>query len=256
MGRTMDEEQASREFAAGSFPSTHWSQLWGARSDVEAARQEALNFLAARYWKPVFGFVCRSGCDPEQAKDLTQQFFAHALAGELFGKADPVRGRFRNFLLAALKNFLLNERRAEQAQKRRPKAGLVSFEALMDQERALLEPVDRETPDAVFHRAWLAGLIQVVIKRLEGECRAAGKPKHFEIFHRRLVAPAFEGAEPPALQDLGASLGLSEKEAANVLLTARRAFRRLLREEIEVYAGTREEVTHEIRDLFRFLGGA
>ena len=108
----------------------------------------------------------------------------------------------------------------------------------------------------MFRRAWVADLTQRVLRRLEQECQASGKLPHYELFRQRLVLPALEGSEPPPLAELAGRLGLSEKQAANCLLTARRAYQRLLQEEIRAYAASEDEVAAEIRDLFHFLGEA
>jgi Hsp70 protein len=99
----------------------------------------------------------------------------------------------------------------------------------------------------------LPELIRRVLRRLEEECRATGKQPHYELFRQRLVLPTLEGAEPPLLSELAQRLNMSEKQAANYLLTARRACQRILREEIRSFAGSEEEVAKEINDLFRFF---
>ncbi len=250
-GPSPDSESGAPD---GAFPATHWSQLAALRAGVGAERTDILNFLIQRYWKPVYCYLRRAGCGEEEAKDLVQDFFVFCLQRDFFDQADPARGRFRNFLLGSLQHFLANAQRAAHAQKRRPPQGLVSLEELGGSDSGGFEPADRETPEAVFHRAWLADLTQRVLRRLEAECQATDKQAHYEILRQRLVLPALEGAEPPPLRDLAQRLGLSEKQAANCLLTARRAFQRLLQEEIRGYAGSEDEVAAEIRDLFHFLG--
>ena len=242
--------------AEGTFPATHWSRLAALHAATPADRDAILNNLICRYWKPVNCYLRRAGSTEEDAKDLVQEFFATCLARELFARADPARGRFRSFLLGALEHFLANVRRAAHAQKRRPPGGLVSLDELAvgDSSRPGFQPTAPDTPAAVFHRAWVANLTLRVLRRLEQECQTTDKQPHYELFRQRLVLPALEGVEPPALRDLAGQFGLTEKQAANCLLTARRAFQRLLREEIRTYAGSEEEVDAEIRDLFRFLG--
>lgn len=237
----------------GGFPSTLWSKLLAAGASGSTERRDALNFLLQRYWKPVYCYLRRCGCDEEDAKDLVQDFFAACLREGFFAKADPARGRFRNYLLGALRHFLANARRAAQAQKRRPPRGVVSLEELADRESGGFQPAGGETPEAVFHRAWVSDLTQRVLRRLEQECQGTGKLPHYELFRQHLVLPALEGTEPPPLRELAGRLDLSEKQAANCLLTARRAYQRLLQEEIRAYAGSEDEVAAEIRELFHFL---
>lgn len=240
----------------GQFPRTHWSKLAAARDANDADRNAALDFLLRRYWKPVFCYLRGRGWPEEEAKDLVQDFFASALARALFGQADPARGRFRSFLLSSLNNFLANAHRAAHAQKRRPEHGFVSIHELATSEGAVFVPVANETPEALFHRAWIQNLLQRVLRALAEECRRTGKDAHYEVFRQRIMAPALEGATPPPLADLARRLDLGEKEAANCLLTARRAYQRLLRAEIRLYAATDDEVAAEIQDLFHFLAAS
>jgi DNA-directed RNA polymerase specialized sigma24 family protein len=240
----------------GVLPRTHWSKVFAAVGGATADRREASDFLIRRYWKPAFCFIRRCGHGEEEAKDLVQEFFTVCLQNEFFAKADPARGRFRNLLLSSLSNFLHNLHRAEHAQKRQPEGGFVSVHDLATSEGFIFQPVDRETPEAVFHRIWVRELIRRVLFLLENECQATGKLEHYEIFRQRIVRPALEGAEPPSLRNLAQQLGLSEKQAANCLLTARRAYQRLLREEIRLFAGSDEEVAAEIQDLFHFLSSS
>lgn len=240
----------------GAFPATRWSQLAALRNGVAAERNAILNFLIQRYWKPVYCYLRRSGCGEEDAKDLVQDFFAFCLQRDFFDQADPARGRFRSFLLGSLQHFLANARRAANAQKRRPEQGFVPLRDPATASSTGVEPADRTTPEAVFHHAWVTYLIQRVLRRLEQECQTTDKQAHYEILRQRLVLPAMEGAEPPPLRDLAQRFGLSEKQAANCLLTARRAYQRLLQEEIRRYATSEDEVVAEIHDLFHFLGEA
>ena len=237
----------------GAFPSTHRSQFAALRAGDSTQRRNALDFLIQRYWKPVYCYLRRRGYGEEDAKDLVQEFFAFCLQRDFFDQADPARGRFRSFLLGSLQHFLANARRAAHAQKRRPEQGFVPLRDPVTASSAGFEPADRTTPEAVFHHAWVSDLIQRVLRRLERECQTTDKQAHYEILRLRLVLPALEGAEPPPLRDLAQRFGLSEKQAANCLLTARRAYQRLLQEEIRRYANSEDEVAAEIQDLFHFL---
>ncbi len=118
--------QVMAETVRASFPTTDWGLLANVRSATPIAKQAALDILTRRYWRPVFGFLRFSGNNEESAKDLTQAFFADWIENDVFGKADERQGRFRSFMLTCLKRFVSNEHRAENAQKRKPVAGLLS----------------------------------------------------------------------------------------------------------------------------------
>jgi RNA polymerase sigma factor (sigma-70 family) len=236
-----------------AFPQTHWSKFVALRAGVSDEHQNVLNYLLRRYWKPVYCYLRRLGYGEEDAKDLVQEFFTACLRQDFFSAADPSRGRFRNFLLGSLKHFAANAQRAAHARKRQPPEGFVSLDALAGSGSGGFEVAAGEAPDAAFHRAWVADVTRRVLWRLEQECRETGKRTHYELFHRRLVLPALEGASVPSLQDLARKFGLSEKQASNCLLTARRAYQRLLRQEIQTYASTEQDATAESEDLLGFL---
>lgn len=237
----------------GAFPATLWSKLIALRDGDDEGRRTILDFLIRRYWKPVYFFVRRLGYDDEQAKDLVQDFFTAAFAKNLFAKADPDRGRFRNLLLKSLQHFLGNARRHERAEIRRPPGGFVTIHELSTEGGPVFIPKDTETPEEVFHRTWLRELILRVLNILEAECRATGKTTHFDLLRLRIIEPILEGAEAPSLRTLAEQFGLPEKAVHNQIITARRAYHRLLREEIRLYARNDEEVAGEIQDLWRFM---
>jgi RNA polymerase sigma-70 factor (ECF subfamily) len=237
----------------GGFPRTHWSRMAAVKGDACTAKHEALDFLAQRYWKPVYLYVRQSGYDVEQAKDLVQAFFYFALVSDLFAKADATRGRFRNLLLKSLRHFLANAHRHAHARIRDPVGGFVVIHELASESGPLVVPEDTKTPDEEFHRNWLRELVLRVLRTLELECQATGKQIHFKLLHERIIAPVLEGAEVPSLRDSAQRHGLSEKDVENRVTTARRAYQRLLRKEIRLYAGSDEEVTAEIKDIWRFM---
>ena len=237
----------------GSFPRTRWSIVAAVKGDASGERQEALNFLAQRYWKPVYLYVRQRGYDEEQAKDLVQEFFLVALGKDLFAKADPAKGRFRNFILKSLQHFLANEHRDAHAKKRYPTQGFVGIHELGSEAGPIVVPKDTRTPDEAFHQNWLRELVLRVLRALELECQATGKETHFELLRQRIIAPVLEGTEAPSLHDLAQRHGLSDKDIENRVITARRAYQRLLREEIRLYASSDEEVAAEIQDLWRFM---
>jgi RNA polymerase sigma factor (sigma-70 family) len=236
-----------------AFSETHWSKLMALREGGSEERRAILEFLIRRYWKPVYCFVRRLGFDDEHAKDLVQEFFMVALSKDLFAKADPMRGRFRNLLLKALQHFLANSRRNAAAQKRRPDQGFVSIHELSTEDGTVVVPKDSETPDEVFHRTWLRELVLRVLKTLEVECLTTSKRTHFELLRLRIIEPILEGGEAPSLRTLAEQYGMTDKEVANHVLTARRAYHRLLRDEIRLYATSEVEVAAEIQDLWRFM---
>lgn len=238
---------------SGAFPTTQWGLFADIRNGSPVARHAALDILTRRYWQPVFLFLRRTGQDEENAKDLTQAFFADWIENDVFGKADQRKGRFRSFMLTCLKRFAFNQHRTDQAQRRRPEAGLVSLDELMDRDAPPSLPAASLTPDMVFDRAWASAVVLRVLRNLERECQDTGKAVHYDIFARRIINPILNGSLEPSMADLGREHGLTEKQAANHLETAKRAYRRLMSEEIRLYADSEIEVADEMRSLFAIL---
>jgi len=226
-----------RKTAIDPFPLTDWERVSALADASDHERDEILSFIARSYWTPLLIYVQRRGYSDGEAQDLVQDFFAFALRTRLFAKAEAERGKFRAYLLGSLKNFLANARRDGAAEKRRPSGGFVSADHSAD--TGYLTPRamwDEMTPEAIFHSAWISELVRNSVERLRHEFLSRGKESHFALFQARVVGPELTGDEAPPLADQAAELGLGYKEAANQLVTAKRAFRRILQQEIRRYA--------------------
>jgi RNA polymerase sigma-70 factor (ECF subfamily) len=237
-----------------NFPSTHWSWVYQVRSPEEQQRSSALNRLIDLYWKPVYCWLRRRGYNNEDAKDLTQEFFIAGLEKEKFEKADAARGRFRTFLLKCLSNFVSNYKRDKKAGVKCPSKPIISIDQF-DTGEVRIELFHTDTPEDSFNRAWVNELLMRVLKRLQEDCSATAKEQHYQLFFRRIIEPILDGTPQPSIKDLAEEMGLSNKQASNYLITARRAYHRLLRDEIRQYASSDEEVALEIEDLFKFVAG-
>src|SRR5438093_5219386 len=135
-----------RENGAVAFATTHWSVVLEAQGQSPAA-QEALEKLCRTYWRPVYGFVRRQGVGPEEAKDLTQGFFALLLERRDLDAVRKDKGRLRSYLLTSLKHFLTNERSRTMPVKRGEGQRLIPLDAVRERERAGFEPADTSTAD-------------------------------------------------------------------------------------------------------------
>jgi len=244
----LGDESAETDYLE-SFPTTHWTALGKTRGPRTPGQREVLNCLIARYWRPVYACIRHIGHRAD-ALDLTQDFFAYSLSHELFARADPARGRFRTFLLKCLNNFLRDAGRRER--RRTPVEGIISIQQLATGDRPCFELSPSETAEGAFLRAWVCELLTRVWGTLEREYEAAGKQLHCRLFYRRVFEPALRGTPQPPLSELAEEAGLTEKQASNRIVTTLRACRRLSRKEIQLYAGSEDEVSTEIRDLFRF----
>lgn len=237
------------------FQSTHWSWIEAVRGSDEERRVAALEQLIMLYWKPVYCYLRRRGYNNDDAKELTQEFFTSGLEKGKFERADPTRGRFRTFLLTCLGHFVINFERDAAAGGRQPSKPIVSIDQF-DTDEIGIELFHTETPEEGYTRVWINQLLLQVLKLLEEECIDTGKQVHYELFVRRVIEPILENVPQPKIKELAKEKGLEPKKASNYIITARRAYHRLLRQEIRMYAASDEEVTLEIEDLFKHIAGA
>ena len=231
------------------FATTRWSLVLQARGATSPVSKMALSELCAAYWLPLYTFVRRHSRDGHEAQDLTQGFFAQLLSKNYLNDAQPNHGRFRSFLLAAVKHFLANERDKVQTLKRGGGIVLHSLDWQRGEDRFQLEPVDNVTPERLFEREWALALLDRVLERLTTEQQAAGKQAQFEVLsdfltHDRTAVNYAAAAE---------RLQTSEDAARVAAHRLRKRYRQLLRDEIAQTTQSPEEISDELRCLFAAL---
>jgi RNA polymerase sigma-70 factor (ECF subfamily) len=241
-------DQSSLDSTSGASPKfqpTQWTLVRRAGFN-SAQSQDALEKLCRTYWYPIYAFIRRNGRAPHDAQDLAQEFFARFLESNSIVRADPARGKFRTFLLGALKNFLTDAHRKATAWKRGGGVKIVSFEETDAEERYRLEPVDNRTPDQVYEQRWVVGLLDTAIGRLRDEFRAAGKERQFQVLKVFLSREGDDASYDAA----GAELNTSGKTIAVAVHRIRRRFRQVVRSAIADTVSTPEEAEEEYRSLF------
>jgi DNA-directed RNA polymerase specialized sigma24 family protein len=235
---------------ASLFTNTHWSQVLLAADPLEGTKATAaLDYLCRTYWYPLYAFVRRSGYDADEAQDLTQAFFARFLEHNNFAQADPNRGRFRSFLLGALKNFLVMEWRKAHAAKRGGQRTFFSLDAEAAEERYRFEPASELTPENIYERRWALTLIDRVLARLQEEWDRAGKGEQFQVLKPYISSPMGQINYTPA----AATLRMSTNTVAAAVYRMRRRCAELVREEIGHTVATAAELKDELRHLFSLL---
>jgi len=232
------------------FPNTSWSKLDAIKDESNEGYLRALNFVIKAYWQPTYRYVISRNHSIDDAADITQDFFTHWIEHGYFQKADSSKGKFRTFLLASLNNFLANYHRYTHARKRYPTNGLISIHSLVSMDSSPFVPKDRHTPESIFEYFWVRGLISRVLDQLQIECSCNDKDAHYRILRSRIVDPILFGEEPTSFKELARRHRLTEIQVGNRLIAARRAFLRLLRDEIGTYANTREEAIEEMESIF------
>ena len=233
------------------FTTTRWSVVLRAGGASPEQAQAALEQLCREYWYPLYAYVRRKGLGPEDASDLTQDFFAKLLANDFAQGVTPERGRFRSFLLTALNRFLINEWQKGQRQKRGGGMVTGSLDALITERGEasyVAEASHQETPEHLFQCAWAETLLARVLDRLAAEC-ATRADVRFETLRPFLAA----GDEPPALADAAAGLGLTLPAFKSLLHRFRQRYRELLLDEVSQTVGTAGDVAEELRGLLQAL---
>ena len=229
------------------FVTTHWSVvLTAGRSDTSRAHA-ALATLCRNYWFPIYAFVRRRGFSPHDAQDLTQEFFARLLERNWVATADPLRGRFRSFLLGTLNHFLANEWRKEHAQKRKGSVQCVPLDTA--ETRYGNEPVANSTPERDFERRWALSLLDAVLRRLAVEFENENRAETFALLKPCLVGD--RDSQPYAV--LSRKLCLSEAAIKVTVHRLRKRYRQLLRDEVAQTVASPDEVEAEIRHLIGVL---
>lgn len=235
-----------RASADDPFGLTRWSLVARAgKGDAPQARA-ALAELCRSYWKPVYGYVRRRHADEHEALDRTQAFFAHLLEKDLFQRADPQRGKFRAFLLTALKHFLINE--ADRERRRRPAGGAVFSLDNTEKEMSAWEPADNETPERAFERQWALSLLENVLQRLRQEMETDGRGPFFDACKGFL-----SGEETRPMAVIAAELQMSEGALKVAVHRLRKRYRAGLRAEVAQTVENADEVDGEVRDLLAAL---
>lgn len=245
------DTQAGQTRVAGAFATTHWTVVLDAANSQAEGATQALEQLCQTYWYPLYAYVRRCGRPADEARDLTQEFFARLLEKKTLKVADQERGKFRTFLLTALKNFLAKEHEKAGRQKRGGGATHLSLDFQDAEGRYLHEPSHASSPDRLFEREWALALLQRVLVRLRDEFTAAGQQARFEALCPHLVEPD----QSTAYAETAAQLGLSEGAVKTAMHRLRARYRELYRHEIAALVSGPDEVEAELRELFHTLEG-
>lgn len=235
-----------------AFAPTRWTLVLRARGETPEA-QAALSELCEAYWTPIFRFLLREGRTEDAARDLTQEFFARLLAGRGIERVERGRGRFRSFLLGALKHFLTDQRDRDCAAKRGGGQPPNSLDAPPDSSHPLsLEPSEAPPPGAFFDRQWALALPGSALGALEAEFKPGGKPEHFAVLKPWLVGET--DALPQA--EAAARLGLTEWAVKVAVHRLRKRFRELIKAEVGQTIGDPTQADEELRYIIEVLSAA
>ena len=247
---SLTADDGSENHGPAAFTTTHWSVVLAAQGPSPAA-QAALEKLCRTYWRPIYGFVRRQGVGAEEAKDLTQGFFALLLERRDFDAVRKEKGRLRSYLLMSLKHFLTNERNRAMAIKRGADQRLIPLDDLRERERVGFESSETLPPDEIYERRWALSVLDQVLARLADEYRAVG-PAAAGLFDR-LQKSLTDEPNRPSPADTAREFGMTESAVRQASYRLRQRYRQLLREEIAHTVLAAGDVEDELRHLVAVL---
>jgi RNA polymerase sigma factor (sigma-70 family) len=236
--------------AQSEFTVTHWSMVLAAKDGNTADAAAALEKLCRTYWHPLYAFLRREGRNPHDAEDLTQGFFAHLLQRDFLENVGAQKGRFRSFLLAALKHFISDVWDKARAEKRGGGQILISLDDLNAEELYLIEPDATAPADKIFERRWAETLLAQALARLREEFAAAGKATEFDHLKIFLSTPTVGGA----YDTVAAKLELPADTVAVKVHRLRQRYGELIRAEVAQTVASSADVEEELSHLFNAVG--
>lgn len=234
-----------------SFQTTQWSVVLTAGLEAGEAQRAALSALCMTYWYPLYAYVRRKGYSEPDAQDLTQGFFVQILSRKGLESADPERGRFRSFLLVALKNYIINVHRRDSADKRGGGQVLLSLDEMNGESRYQREPTTGETPETLYHRNFANAVVSKAMDELADEYRLAGKERIFS----ELSLSMTTGRTATDTQGHAVVLGISRNAVSAALHRMRKRFGEILRQHVAGLVNSEDEaeVESEMQALLNAL---
>ena len=232
------------------FETTRWSVVRAATSGQPSQAHRALESLCSTYWPPLYAYIRHRGNSAEDAKDLTQEFFARFIEKDYLKDVAPQKGKFRSFLLASVNHFLSNERDRARTLKRGGGVVFLPLDFTEVEQRYRGRALHTMSPEMLFERAWALALLESALARLRREYDKSGKTALFDQLKGTLTA---QGDHVP-YRDTAAKLGRSEKAIKTAVHRLRRRYRELLYDEIAQTLAEGENVEEELRHLLSAIG--
>lgn len=233
----------------GRFPPTRWSAVAGATSDDPGERARALEILVAAYWKPVYKYLrLRWKRSNEDAKDLTQEFFALLLEKGFLDRYDPARARLRTFLRTCLDRMVQKTDRASKRLKRGGDRPMLSLDFVLAEAELTHSRTDPlPSADEYFEREWIRSLFGLAVEALREVCEQRGKSLQFRLFERYDLETG--DGRRPTYGELANEFEIAVSDVTNHLAFARREFRRIALAKLQEMTVSEDEFRREARSL-------
>lgn len=247
------QDQTDMGGAREAFLTTHWSLIDNIKKSQDKDRV-LIGLLLERYWKPVYCYLRSKKYKNEEAKDLTQSFFHEVVLNRhLVERADSSKGRFRSFLLHALGQFLISQKRKEHTKKHIPKEKLVQLD--INGLPVLPQEIIKGSPEDCFLYAWKSILVDRTLLQVQAECKDRGLEIHWNVFRDRIVRPLVDGTKPPSNKDLSRLYEIEdEATVSNMLVTVKRRFKTAMKKQLRATVLSDDDVTPELQEMLNFFG--
>jgi RNA polymerase sigma-70 factor (ECF subfamily) len=246
-----DDSQEFPGLEARHFVTTPWTEVLLAGEQNAPGAREALEHLCRLYWYPLYAHIRYTVKDPHDAEDLTQEFFRLLIEKNYLDAADRQRGKFRSFLLVAVKRFLINAHKHANRLKRGGGQNLVSLDAEMAENRLQGEMATGLSPEQIFERRWAQETLDQANERLRQEYTASGKPELFEALKGFLSEESHFGA----YAEVAPRLGMTASTMAVAVHRLRHRYRQLVREAVRPTVADAADVDEEVKHLVGALKG-
>jgi RNA polymerase sigma factor (sigma-70 family) len=230
---------------AHGFVTTHWSVVLTAGQKESPHAAEALENLCRVYWYPLYVYVRRQGNNPQEAQDLTQDFFSRFLGKNYLARADRDRGKFRTFLLRSLQNFLINEWKREGRLKRGGGVEFLCIDANIAEHQYATEPATASDPEVAYEERWAVTLIERVLTTLRQEYDGAHRARLFD----ELKCFIWGDKSAASYAEIARDLSLTEGNVKVAVHRLRQSFRERLRAEVAHTVSRPEDIDEELRHL-------
>jgi RNA polymerase sigma-70 factor (ECF subfamily) len=246
-----DDSQEFPGLEARRFVTTPWTEVLLAGEQNAPGAREALEHLCRLYWYPLYAHIRQSVNDRHDAEDLTQEFFRLLIEKNYLGAVDRQRGKFRSFLLVAVKRFLINMHKHSTRLKRGGGQNLISLDAEEAESRFQSDLATGLSPEEIFERRWAQAILERAVAQLREEYVASGKQKNFDALSCFLSEESRFGG----YADVAKQLGMSASTVAVTVHRLRHRYRQLVREAVLPTVADPAEVDSEVRHLTLILGG-
>ena len=237
-------KQTSSIVGDDRFATTHWSLVVAAAKRQFPDGESALATLCETYWYPLYAYVRRRGYSVPDAQDLTQGFFATLLEKGYLDDADQDRGRFRSFLITALKRYVSKQRERENAQKRGGNLKRLSLDFEAGESHYRLEPSHDSTPERMFERRWALTVLDNALTKLRQDYELAEKASLFESLKVFLTGETRSSSKQVADEH-----NMTDGAVKAAVHRLRKKYRTLIRAEIAQTVADPGDVDDELRSL-------